>query len=193
MKMRIPFLHFGPAFSLRRTLLPALALAAGMAGGMLWALRLGDESLAQLSAYLERYSAAVNGELSASAVWGTVWAYFRCPVWLAFFAFCGAGAFFIPAVLAAEGFGLGLAVMSFSAAMGRQGALLALAVLGLRCVFVFPCTLCMGCFLWRPTGDKKRTSGPPPRSGTLGVCMFLLAVGAVLEITLVPRFLALIL
>lgn len=195
MKMHDPLRRLGAVSPQTRcTLLLGLLLASGMFCGTLCALRLNDGMLAELSEYAARYGAFLGGELPATAVLCTIRVYFRCAFWVLFLGFCTAGVILIPALLAAEGFGLAFAAVAFSAGMGSRGALLGLAAFGLRCLFVFPCVLQLGALAWRLSLEKKHSlADMRPHMRTLCVCIFFLALGAALEITLAPRLLALVL
>lgn len=194
MKMHLPFrrgVTVSPA--LRRTMLLGLVLALGILCGTLVSLRLDAEALSELSDYMDRYQTLMRGDLPASAALGTLWAYFRCAFGVLFLGFCTAGIALIPVLMATEGFALAFSAVAFSAAMGRRGVLLGLAAFGLRCLFVFPCILHLGGLTWRMAMDRKRSfSELTPHVRSVSVCIFFLALGAALEITLVPRLLAMI-
>ena len=106
--------------------------------------RIGSEALAQLGAYVQSYAQLAEGRVQQPAsVLSTAAAYLRCPL-LAFL--CGlsaAGAVLIPALCMVQGFCLSFSVCCFAASLGHQGVLLALAALGLRCLFLLPCMLCI--------------------------------------------------
>ena len=101
-----------------------------------------------------------------------------------------------PCVTAAYGFFLSFSVCCFAAALGRDGVLLALAALGLRCLFVLPCTLCLA-----DAGFAQACRAMPrlrPRRLELNwrmllFCVFVLLTGTVVECAIVPKFFALIL
>ena len=102
------------------------------------------DALAQLGAYVQSYAQLADGRsqqpvsvLSAAA------AYLRYPLLACLFGLSAAGVALIPLLCAAQGFFLSFSVCCFAAALGRDGVLLALAALGLRCLFVLPCTLCL--------------------------------------------------
>ena len=65
--------------------------------------------------------------------------YFRYPLLAFFLGFASLGVVAIPAATAAYGFFLSLSVCCFTAAFGRSGVLIALAVLGVRCLLTLPC------------------------------------------------------
>ena len=97
-----------------------------------------------MGAYVQSYAQLADGRsqqpvsvLSAAA------AYLRYPLLAFLFGLSAAGVALIPLLCAAQGFFLSFSVCCFAAALGRDGVLLALAALGLRCLFVLPCTLCL--------------------------------------------------
>ena len=105
---------------------------------------ISTDALAQLGAYVQSYAQLADGRsqqpvsvLSAAA------AYLRYPLLAFLFGLSAAGVALIPLLCAAQGFFLSFSVCCFAAALGRDGVLLALAALGLRCLFVLPCTLCL--------------------------------------------------
>lgn len=159
--------------------------------------RIGSEALAQLGAYVQSYAQLAEGRVQQPAsVLSTAAAYLRCPL-LAFL--CGlsaAGAVLIPALCMVQGFCLSFSVCCFAASLGHQGVLLALAALGLRCLFLLPCMLCIsqdGFSRACQTLTQKRPvkSGIPWRM--LLFCVFVLLTGTVVECAIVPKFFALIL
>ena len=126
----------------------------------------------------------------------TAAAYLRCPL-LAFL--CGlsaAGAVLIPALCMVQGFCLSFSVCCFAASLGHEGVLLALAALGLRCLFVLPCMLCISqdgfSRACRALSQKRPVKSEIPWRMLL-FCVFVLLTGTVVECAIVPKFFALIL
>ena len=101
--------------------------------------RIGSEALAQLGAYVQSYAQLAEGRVQQpSSVLSTAAAYLRCPL-LAFL--CGlsaAGAVLIPALCMVQGFCLSFSVCCFTAAFGGAGALLSMAVFGIRSLASVP-------------------------------------------------------
>lgn len=120
-----------------------------------------------------------------------VWAYVRYPAAVFLLGFTAWGVLFIPLVCAAQGFFLSFAVQCFASAMGRQGVALALAALGLRCLFVLPCLLMIAsdgfAAAWRLAERQKPEVRDRRR---LVICVFVLLTGTVAECALVPRLFA---
>lgn len=158
---------------------------------------IGSESLTQLSAYVQSYARLADGRVQQPvSVLSTAAAYLRCPL-LAFL--CGlsaAGAVLIPALCMAQGFCLSFSVCCFAASLGHEGVLLALAALGLRCLFVLPCMLCISqdgfSRACRALSQKGPVKGEIPWRMLL-FCVFVLLTGTVVECAIVPKFFALIL
>ncbi|WP_443662731.1 hypothetical protein [Dysosmobacter sp.] len=96
----------------------------------------GEELSRYLTDYVTLSGEAVPGKrtlLTALVI------YFRYPLLAFFLGFASLGVAAIPAVTTAYGFFLSLSVCCFTAAFGRPGILIALAVLGVRCLLTLPC------------------------------------------------------
>ena len=158
---------------------------------------ISSEALTQLSAYVQSYAQLSDGRVQQPAsVLSTAAAYLRCPL-LAFL--CGlsaAGAVLIPALCVVQGFCLSFSVCCFAASLGHEGVLLALAALGLRCLFVLPCMLCISqdgfSRACRALSQKRPVKSEIPWRMLL-FCVFVLLTGTVVECAIVPKFFALIL
>lgn len=158
---------------------------------------ISSEALTQLSAYVQSYAQLSDGRVQQPAsVLSTAAAYLRCPL-LAFL--CGlsaAGAVLIPALCMVQGFCLSFSVCCFAASLGHEGVLLALAALGLRCLFVLPCMLCISqdgfSRACRALSQKRPVQSEIPWRMLL-FCVFVLLTGTVVECAIVPKFFALIL
>ena len=126
---------------------------------------ISTDALAQLGAYVQSYAQLADGRsqqpvsvLSAAA------AYLRYPLLAFLFGLSAAGVALIPLLCAAQGFFLSFSVCCFAAALGRDGVLLALAALGLRCLFVLPCTLCLADAGFAP-GVPRHAASAAPQTG----------------------------
>lgn len=158
---------------------------------------ISSEALTQLSAYVQSYAQLSDGRVQQPAsVLSTAAAYLRCPL-LAFL--CGlsaAGAVLIPALCMVQGFCLSFSVCCFAASLRHEGVLLALAALGLRCLFVLPCMLCISqdgfSRACRALSQKRPVKSEIPWRMLL-FCVFVLLTGTVVECAIVPKFFALIL
>lgn len=150
----------------------------------------------ELAEYLSAYATAKP----SIPVGNVLFAYYRDAVLLLALGFLACGVWLIPLSLAGQGFFLAFAVRCFAAALGRKGVLFAFAAFGIRCLFVLPCSFFLAQLGWRSAmavrkGGRARERTPPPGDALYGiaVCLVVLLIGAVIEISLVPRLLAQIL
>ena len=103
---------------------------------------------------------------------------------------CSFGAVAIPLVCAWQGFTLSFAVACFAGSLGQEGVLLSLAAFGLRSVVVLPCTLLVAQWAFDKTLCRLRgesAAGTAAQRWRLIGCFIVLILGAVLEMTVVPR------
>lgn len=183
-------------------LLLCLMMALGMLLGYVACGILADHEEAQLNAYILQNARlfAEAGEEKASFL-SVLLIYLRYPV-LVFLCGCSAmNAVLIPVVCAVQGFFLSFAVSCFAAQLGHNGILLALSAFGLRCVLVLPCTLMIA--VWMVVlkrGLREIRAGKRERAReTLLACCFrqmlgcllVLGIGIILELWLVPDWIAL--
>ena len=126
--------------ALPRLVFLALCFAAGIVLGQVLAERFSASSGAELERYLTDY-VTLSGEAvpGKRTVLTALVIYFRYPLLAFFLGFASLGVAAIPAATAAYGFFLSLSVCCFTAAFGRSGILIALAVLGVRCLLTLPC------------------------------------------------------
>lgn len=145
----------------------------------------GDDALA---AYLRSYAAtSADAPLAAASIWQVVTAYSRYPLLTLLFAFCSFGMAAIPLLLLAQGFTLSFAAATLSEALGRQGVLLALAAFGIQGMITVVVTLLLA--LWsldrlKGASERKVQQNDMAR---LMLCLVLLVLGIVLELTVVPK------
>ena len=159
---------------------------------------IAQQSSQQLQDYLTGYSELMAcSQAAPTSLLSALFLYFRYPILIFIFGFSALGVVLIPLLCVIEGFFLSFAVTSFVASMGRNGVLLAMAALGVRCLFTLPCILFLaiqavraarqlgkvGAFGYR----KNRAIFEPAYFLRFGVCMLILLLGVVLEITLVPK------
>jgi stage II sporulation protein M len=85
------------------------------------------------------FSLAPPEEPAAQLVFSTFFLYFRYPLLAFLLGFASVGVLLLPAATLAYGFFLSFSVCCLTAAFGREGVLLALAVFGLRCLITLPC------------------------------------------------------
>ncbi len=94
-----------------------------------------------MSRYVTGYARLNAEEPRSAGLWQVLWTYLRYPA-AAFLLGCTAwGVMLIPLTCAAQGFFLSFAVRALPLSLGKQGVVLALAALGLRCLFTIPCLL----------------------------------------------------
>ena len=87
---------------------------------------------------------------------------------------------------------LSYAAVSFSAAMGKPGVLMALAAFGVRGAVLLPCMLFTGGTAWRLAYERKGLAALSGRDlrGIL-ICFAALTLGVILECSLAPRLMTL--
>ncbi len=186
-------------FSFRGQLLVLCAFfSAGILLGWRFYGTIAQQSSQQLQEYLTGYSELMaHTQAAPASLVSALVLYFRYPLLIFIFGFSALGVVLIPLLCATEGFFLSFAVTSFAVSMGRDGVLLALAALGVRCLFTLPCVLFLameameaarqvgkrGSFGYR----KNRSIYEPVYFLRFGACVLFLLLGVVLEVTLVPK------
>lgn len=185
-----------------RSLLQALFLVSGVLGGYLLAGRFAVGSAEELERYLDGYlSIAAGRTLTGAAVLRTLVCYLRAPLLAFLLGFASIGVVALPLLMAAQGFVLSFSLFSFALALGRESFVLLPALFALRLLFVLPCTFLLGTAALEKSyalaaftlGGGKRvrpvTYGAPYWY-RFAVCCVCLLLGCVLELWLVPLFLA---
>lgn len=152
-----------------------LFLAAGILAGFLAGRTVASEDLLSLSRYVTGYARLNAEEPRSAGLWQVLWTYLRYPA-AAFLLGCTAwGVMLIPLTCAAQGFFLSFAVQCFAAALGKQGVVLALAALGLRCLFTIPCLLTIAAdsfaCAWCRAERQKAGGERPAERDHLCVCI----------------------
>lgn len=186
--------------------LPLVILSVCFAGGILFGYVLAGSQLGamgeELRRYFDGYILLAARETSAAAVVRTLLCFFRAPLLAFLLGFASIGVVLLPLLCAFEGFLFSFSLCCFAGTLGREGFVLVLALFALRMLFVLPCTL----FLSVSAMDKAKAlalfsvgGGKRVRGVSYGaeywyrfgiVCVCLL-IGSVLELWLVPHFLAL--
>lgn len=168
-----------------------LFLAAGVLAGFLAGRAVASEDLLSLSRYVTGYARLNAEEPRSAGLWQVLWTYLRYPA-AAFLLGCTAwGVMLIPLTCAAQGFFLSFAVQCFAAALGKQGVVLALAALGLRCLFTIPCLLTIAADSFACAWRRAERQKPEVRDRrSVIICVFVLLTGTVAECALVPRLFA---
>lgn len=177
--------RFSDLRGLRLPLLCVFFAIGAILGHVLPQLLGGDNALAS---QLRGFAAGADGAMSGSLL-SVIVLYFRYPLLVLLFGYYSFGAVAIPLLLAMQGFTFAFSAASLSAALGRQGVVLALTAFGLRSILTVVCTLLLALFMLERTAGnsegKTKTNG-----NIVALCFLLLAVGIILELTVVPRLFA---
>ena len=125
---------------LARRLFLALFFFAGIVLGQVFSSRVPNATGDELKRYLMDFlKVEVGGELSSRTALSAAVLYFRYPLAAFLLGFASIGIFLLPFLTGVFGFFLSFSVCCFTAAVGPDGVLLALAVFGLRCAVTLPC------------------------------------------------------
>ena len=185
-----------------RALLLALFLVFGILCGYVLSGRCGAELSEELRRYLDAYVAgAAERSLTGEAVFRTLVCYLRASVIAFLLGFASIGVIALPLLFAAQGFVLSFSLFSFALALGRESFVLLPAIFALRLLFVLPCTFLTGTAALEKSyslaaftlGGGKRVrpvSYPASYWYRFAVCCVCLLLGCVLELWLLPLFLA---
>ena len=169
-----------------------LFFAAGILAGFLARRTVKSDDLLALGSYFSDY-AALSAQQPADII-SVVWAYLRYPAAAFLLGFTAWGVMLLPLLCTAQGFFLSFSVHCFAASLGRGGVTLALAALGLRCLFVLPCLLVTASDSFQSAWRRAEKQKPERRDRRrLLLCLFVLLTGTVAECTLVPKLFALLL
>ena len=154
----------------------------------------------QLRLYLMEYARYCTGPRETTvSLFSVLLLYFRYPLALFVCGFLGAGIVAAPVLCLLQGCFLSFSISCFTAALGRSGLLLALSLLGLRVLFVVPCTLFLavgameraGCLVKaRLNGKRERVAQPSLFYWQFAYCALLLSTGVILELSMVPKLFA---
>ena len=171
-----------------RLLALCVFFAIGAIAGHITAQFLGADS--ELAAHLHSY-ALLETEATPTPSAATVAAlYFRYPLMVFIFGCCNFAAAAILPILLVQGFSLSFAAASLAAALGRKGVVLALAAFGLRGFLTVITVLLLAQFFLSRTADSSERKGNPIGKSLI-VCVLLLTVGVVLELTVMPKIFSL--
>lgn len=153
----------------------------------------------QLRDYMVQYGGLSAAAEPAAATLAVVSVYLRYPLLVYLAGFLPVGLLCVPFLCTVQGFTLAFSVCCFSAALGRDGILMALAAFGIRCLFTLPCTMYLAAqamersFRKTAAGCNTGKRQIPQNSGhgpTL-LCLMILALGIAAELTVVPRLIQL--
>lgn len=138
-----------------------------------------------LALQMRNYALYADGAASASLL-SLMELYLRYPILVLVFGYCGFGVVMLPLLLSAQGFTFSFATASLAAALGKKGILVALAAFGLRSILSIFSTLLLTMFvLDRSAGNSE--GNIQKNSNVVVLSFFLLVVGVILEVTVVPR------
>ena len=185
-KVRADYLVFGLLFLL------------GAALGHLFGGLVNEAQHRELSDYVLSYARSSYDPRSVPLA-NVFFSYFRAPVAFFLLGLAACGTWLIPFFMVGQGFLLAYSIHCFGLALGRSGILLAFAAFGIRCLFVLPCVFFLATRSWAASsrlrgGKKTESSGDGKNSFyVLFLCGVALLIGCIVEISLVPRLLSLIL
>ena len=185
-----------------RSLVLALFLVSGVLAGYAAAQRCAAETGDELRRLLDGFLAAgASDGVTAETAARTLVCYFRAPVLAFLLGFASIGVIGLPLLLAAQGFVLSFSMVSFAAALGREGFAALIALFALRLLFVLPGTFLTANAAWDKArllallslGRGKRAA--PVRYGAdywyrFAVTCVCLLLGSALELWLAPLLLA---
>lgn len=185
---------------LSRLLFLALFFFAGVILGQVFSSRVPDATGDELTRYLADFLKVGEKDLSPGTVLSTAALYLRYPLAAFLMGFASIGVLLLPLVSGAFGFFLSFSVCCFTAAFGRDGVLLALAVFGLRCAVTLPCYFLLAVPSLERSADLFRLSlgagrrSAPVRYGRewwrrLAVILGALLAGMCADLMLSPWFL----
>lgn len=186
--------------------LPLVILSVCFALGFLFGYGFAGSQLGEtgeeLRRYFDGYMLLASRELSVAAALRTLLCFFRAPLLAFLLGFASIGVALLPLLCAFEGFLFSFSLCCFAGTLGRESFALVLALFALRMLFVLPCTLFLSvCALDKSkalalfsVGGGKRVR--PASYGTeywyrFGIVCVCLLIGSILELWLVPQFLAL--
>ena len=176
--------RFSGFWSLRLPVLCVFFVVGVVLGYVLSRLLGGAEDLAL---QIQNYALRADDTTSASLL-SLLDLYLRYPLLILVFGYCSFGVVMLPLLLSAQGFTFSFATAALAAALGRKGILVALVAFGLRSILSIFSTLLLTMFvLDRVAGNSEGNV----RKNSKGIVLsfFLLAVGIILEVTVVPRIL----
>lgn len=189
---------FGGSSPFPRLVFLALFFLLGVILGQVLSGNVSPSAGTELQTYLRDY---VRFESSLQTLPETVGSalllYLRYPLLAFLLGFASAGILLLPCVTVAYGFFLSFSVCCFTATFGAAGALLALAVFGLRTLVTLPCFFLLAVPSWEASASLASLSfGRGRRMAAvtygkscwlrLAVCMVVLLIGVCLELSFGP-------
>ena len=190
------------AGELPRLLLLAVCFLGGIFLGQVLSGRVPDDAGTELHSYLTAYLQLSGEEAQkADTALDLAVVYFRYPVLAFFLGFTSLGIVLLPCLTAAYGFFLSFSVCCFTAAFGKEGVLLTMALFGLRCLVTLPCFFLLAIPSWSASAGlagmsfgKGRRSAPVARDTWVrfGVVMGVLLAGMCADLSLSPWLLRMV-
>ena len=160
---------------------------------------------AELSQYICGYAELVSGSKNAAAnIYSVLLLYFRYPLVYFLLGFTSVGIAAIPFLSAVQGFFLSFSISCFASSLGKSGVLLAFSAFGIRSLVTLPCCFLLAAWSFLAAknrgmpsalpavkGGKRSARFPPEYFWRFLICVVVLLVGCVLELSVVPRLFAL--
>lgn len=174
-------------------------LGAGLAGCLAVKLA-GEDGVQTLDAYLRGYIEMLReGSAAQPALWSVIWELCRWPLLVLMLGLTALGAVGIPAVFCVRGFLLAYSIAAFVRVFGAEGVSCALVVFGMTALSSVPALFCVGALAFQSSLrlaagvlEGRREAGvSPERLWGLIPCGALLALGVVLQYSLMPQLLPL--
>ncbi len=178
-------LRIGKSPEFRRVTILSALCAFGLLLGHLAAGRISSQAILQLKDYLSAYLKLQDLSVDGMTFLRTFAVYFRYILCIFLLSFTTVGIYLIPLSFVVQGFNLAFAVSSFFRCAAAS-PLVILSLFALRSLIVLPSTLYFGSAAMQTAIEKEsRTSAGVWRR--FCICMSALLLGAILEITIVPR------
>ncbi|QNL45555.1 hypothetical protein H8790_06020 [Oscillibacter hominis] len=172
----------------------SLCFALGVILGQVFSAKASNDQ--ELTRYLSEFF-QISESLETGMFLPALLIYFRYPLMAFLLGFASIGALLLPLVSAAFGFFLSFSACCFAGAYGKEGILLAVAVLGLRCLITLPCYFWLAVPSFRNSISlallsfgKGRRSAPVVYDAAwflrFAACVAVLLVGVLCEVYLSP-------
>lgn len=192
-----------PTSGILALVLMSLFFALGLLLGHAALEYMGADAARELERYMSEFlRLEKGGKLTSNTVLSTLVLFFRYPLLALFCGSTAIGILLLPALTTVFSFFLSFAVHCFAAAFGREGILLALAVMGFRSIILIPCYFLIAIPAWRQSAarmnlhtnrnisfsNNRGTEGYWKIVGNIGLVLIL---GSCLDLYLTPLFLRL--
>ena len=174
----------------RRIMVLSLFCTLGIIFGTITARHLTTQSASELRAYLTAYINLQDKSPDGTAMLRAFSVYFRGCLWLFLLSFCTIGIYIVLLSCAVQSFGLAFSVASFFCCFDDAIAMV-LSLFALRAIVLLPTTLYFGSAAMLSAGCGKASRGISFWR-CLGICVCILFLGVILELTVVPRIFTLV-